>query len=79
VKAKPAKSHTLPTHCCAIAIKMQPQYRAYAQQQVPQRSPHAPNQRRGGIGTCSSAMPFSDAPILFISPKQRTSELVDRY
>ncbi|KJZ72044.1 hypothetical protein HIM_08605 [Hirsutella minnesotensis 3608] len=28
---------------------MQPQYRTYAQQ-VPQRSPHATNQRRGGIG-----------------------------
>ena len=30
--------------------KMQQQYRAYAQQQVPQRSPHVSNQRRGGIG-----------------------------
>ena len=32
---------------------MQPQYRNYAQQQVAQRSPHASNQRRGGIGTIS--------------------------
>lgn len=35
----------------ATPCKMQSQYRAYAQPQVPQRSPHATNQRRGGIGT----------------------------
>lgn len=29
---------------------MQAQYRAYAQPQIPQRSPHATTQRRGGIG-----------------------------
>ncbi|KAF4507020.1 hypothetical protein G6O67_005697 [Ophiocordyceps sinensis] len=41
---------------------MQPQYRTYAQQ-VPQRSPHAPNQRRGGIGPMMSSGPHPSAPL----------------
>lgn len=35
---------------------MQQQYRSYAQQ-VPQRSPHATNQRRGGIGKSTTPKP----------------------
>lgn len=42
---------------------MQPQYRAYAQQ-VPQRSPHATNQRRGGIGKFSKLAAYSIRLIL---------------
>ncbi|RSL65488.1 hypothetical protein CEP53_003683 [Fusarium sp. AF-6] len=42
---------------------MQPQYRAYAQQQVPQRSPHATNQRRGGIGPMMSSGPHPSVPL----------------
>ncbi|KAK5997379.1 SWI/SNF and RSC complexes subunit ssr3-like protein [Cladobotryum mycophilum] len=42
---------------------MQPQYRAYAQQQAPQRSPHAPNQRRGGIGPMMSSGPHPSVPL----------------
>ncbi|VUC26503.1 unnamed protein product [Clonostachys rosea] len=42
---------------------MQAQYRAYAQQQVPQRSPHAPNQRRGGIGPMMSSGPHPQVPL----------------
>ncbi|PNY23660.1 SWI/SNF and RSC complexes subunit ssr3 [Tolypocladium capitatum] len=41
---------------------MQPQYRNYAQQ-APQRSPHAPNQRRGGIGPMMSSGPHPSAPL----------------
>ncbi|KAF4977529.1 hypothetical protein FZEAL_5963 [Fusarium zealandicum] len=41
---------------------MQPQYRAYAQQ-VPQRSPHATNQRRGGIGPMMSSGPHPSVPL----------------
>lgn len=37
-------------------VTMQPQYRNYAQQ-VPQRSPHAANQRRGGIGKSAHFRP----------------------
>ncbi|KAL3960479.1 hypothetical protein ACCO45_005596 [Purpureocillium lilacinum] len=42
---------------------MQPQYRNFAQQQVPQRSPHAQNQRRGGIGPMMSSGPHPSAPL----------------
>ncbi|KAJ3531674.1 hypothetical protein NM208_g8774 [Fusarium decemcellulare] len=42
--------------------KMQPQYRAFAQQ-VPQRSPHAANQRRGGIGPMMSSGPHPSVPL----------------
>ncbi|PHH81581.1 hypothetical protein CDD82_382 [Ophiocordyceps australis] len=42
---------------------MQPRYRAYAQQAPPQRSPHAPNQRRGGIGPMIAAGPHPAAPL----------------
>lgn len=38
-------------------VTMQPQYRNYAQQ-VPQRSPHAANQRRGGIGKSAHFRPL---------------------
>ncbi|KID88765.1 SWIB/MDM2 domain protein [Metarhizium guizhouense ARSEF 977] len=41
---------------------MQPQYRNYAQQ-VPQRSPHAANQRRGGIGPMMSSGPHPSVPL----------------
>ncbi|OAA46252.1 SWIB/MDM2 domain protein [Metarhizium rileyi] len=41
---------------------MQPQYRSYAQQ-VPQRSPHAANQRRGGIGPMMSSGPHPSVPL----------------
>ncbi|WXC66756.1 hypothetical protein SNK03_012536 [Fusarium graminearum] len=41
---------------------MQPQYRAYAQQ-VAQRSPHATNQRRGGIGPMMSSGPHPSVPL----------------
>ncbi|KAH0498676.1 hypothetical protein TgHK011_005917 [Trichoderma gracile] len=42
---------------------MQPQqYRAYAQQ-APQRSPHPPNQRRGGIGPMMSSGPHPSVPL----------------
>ncbi|KAF7558371.1 hypothetical protein G7046_g5778 [Stylonectria norvegica] len=41
---------------------MQPQYRPYAQQ-VPQRSPHATNQRRGGIGPMMSSGPHPSVPL----------------
>ncbi|KAF4125950.1 SWI/SNF-related matrix-associated actin-dependent regulator of chromatin subfamily D [Geosmithia morbida] len=43
---------------------MQQQYRAYAQQQVPQRSPHAQNQRRGGgVVPMMSAGPHPQVPL----------------
>ncbi|KAL6906560.1 hypothetical protein GGI43DRAFT_232432 [Trichoderma evansii] len=41
---------------------MQSQYRAYAQQ-APQRSPHPPNQRRGGIGPMMSSGPHPSVPL----------------
>ncbi|KAH7146563.1 SWI/SNF complex protein [Dactylonectria macrodidyma] len=41
---------------------MQQQYRAFAQQ-VPQRSPHATNQRRGGIGPMMSSGPHPSVPL----------------
>ncbi|RFU80648.1 26s proteasome regulatory subunit n6 [Trichoderma arundinaceum] len=41
---------------------MQQQYRAYAQQ-APQRSPHPPNQRRGGIGPMMSSGPHPSVPL----------------
>ncbi|KAF7549986.1 hypothetical protein G7Z17_g6021 [Cylindrodendrum hubeiense] len=41
---------------------MQQQYRSYAQQ-VPQRSPHATNQRRGGIGPMMSSGPHPSVPL----------------
>ncbi|KAK2603935.1 SWI/SNF and RSC complex subunit Ssr3 [Conoideocrella luteorostrata] len=41
---------------------MQPQYRNYAQQ-VPQRSPHGANQRRGGIGPMMSSGPHPSVPL----------------
>ncbi|RDA89485.1 hypothetical protein CP533_3014 [Ophiocordyceps camponoti-saundersi (nom. inval.)] len=45
---------------------MQPQYRAYTQQ-APQRSPHAFNQRRGGLG---HVMPSSSHPSVPLSQAQ---------
>ncbi|KAM6482253.1 hypothetical protein HDV62DRAFT_63414 [Trichoderma sp. SZMC 28011] len=41
---------------------MQQQYRAFAQQ-PPQRSPHPPNQRRGGIGPMMSSGPHPSVPL----------------
>ncbi|KAG5930663.1 hypothetical protein E4U42_000003 [Claviceps africana] len=41
---------------------MQPQYRAFAQQ-MPQRSPHGVNQRRGGIGPMMSSGPHPSVPL----------------
>ncbi|KAH7320310.1 hypothetical protein B0I35DRAFT_234274 [Stachybotrys elegans] len=41
---------------------MQGQFRSYAQQ-VPQRSPHAANQRRGGIGPMMSSGPHPQVPL----------------
>lgn len=59
----PADAYRTPTQDFVFLGKMQPQYRAYAQQ-VPQRSPHATNQRRGGIGT------FKTHPPSFAQPDQ---------
>ncbi|KAG5946585.1 hypothetical protein E4U53_006568 [Claviceps sorghi] len=41
---------------------MQPQYRAFTPQ-VPQRSPHVVNQRRGGIGPMMSSGPHPSVPL----------------
>ncbi|RCI14190.1 hypothetical protein L249_5960, partial [Ophiocordyceps polyrhachis-furcata BCC 54312] len=49
-------------------LKMQPQYRAYAQQ-APQRSPHTLNQRRGGLG---HIMPSGSHPSVPLSQAQMT-------
>ncbi|KAG6001803.1 hypothetical protein E4U21_003792 [Claviceps maximensis] len=41
---------------------MQPQYRTFSQQ-MPQRSPHGVNQRRGGIGPMMSSGPHPSVPL----------------